>query len=381
MKPSFRLFTVGGVEIGVHYTWVFAFVLIAWSLADGAYPDLFPRWTTVQYWVAGAASAVILFASVVVHELAHSFMALRKGLPVKGITLFIFGGVSNLGAESRKPGDEFLIAVVGPLTSLLIGGVLLLVFSITAPEELRQSRPLQGVIFYSGWTNIAVGLFNLIPGFPLDGGRVLRSVIWGITGNMRRATNIAANVGRLVAWAMIGYGLFRVLNGDVLGGLWMAFIGFFLASAADSARKEQEAEFELSGSVVRDVMQPDPAIVPPDMPVRHLVQEYLIRRGCRAAPVVDSAGALVGIVSLSDVRRLAEGEWAGTPVSTVMTRPPLHTLPPGENLDVALRLLTEKNINQVIVLDGDQVVGLVSREGLMRFVRLKREFASSRREG
>ena len=373
MKPSIKLFTIGGIEIGVHYTWIFAFILIAWSLAKGQFPVAFPLWSDAQYWGAGIASSLVLFISVLLHELAHSLMAKRKGLPVKGITLFIFGGVSNIGAESRRAWDEFIIAIVGPLTSIAIGLIFLLLWNKTGPTFGRLATPIQGVIFYGGLINIAVGLFNLLPGFPLDGGRVLRAIVWGATGNMRRATNIAADVGRLVAWAMIGYGLYRVFTGDILGGIWMAFIGWFLNSAADSAKREQETERVLSGTTVRDIMQPDPVIVRPDMPVEELVRDCFIRRGCRAVPVVDAAGRLAGIVSLSDVRRLGQAEWASTAVAAVMTRDPLHTVAPGEGVEVALRLLAEKDINQAVVVDGGQVVGLIGREGMMRFVRIRRE--------
>ncbi len=377
MKPSIRLFTVFGIDIGVHYTWVFAFVLITWSLASGAYPDLFGRWSRTEYWAAGIISSLVLFAFVLVHELAHSLVAKRKGLPVKGITLFIFGGVSNLGAESKRAWDEFAIAIVGPLSSLAIGGALLGLYFATGPERVQDTQPVQGVIFYSGWINVAVGAFNLIPGFPLDGGRVLRSIIWGVTGSMRRATGLAANVGRVVAWGLIAFGLYRVLEGDWLGGLWTAFIGWFLNNAADAAKREQEAEYEFTGALVRDVMQPDPVTVPPAMSVDELVRECFIKRGCRAAAVMES-GRLVGIVSLTDVRRLGPSDWATTPVAAVMTVNPLHTVASSESVDLALKLLAEKNINQAMVVDGGQLVGMIGRESLMRFVRVRRELGVRR---
>jgi len=377
VKPSIRLFTVFGIDIGVHYTWVFAFVLITWSLASGAYPDLFGRWSRTEYWAAGIISSLVLFAFVLVHELAHSLVAKRKGLPVKGITLFIFGGVSNLGAESKRAWDEFAIAIVGPLSSLAIGGALLGLYFATGPERVQDTQPVQGVIFYSGWINVAVGAFNLIPGFPLDGGRVLRSIIWGVTGSMRRATGLAANVGRVVAWGLIAFGLYRVLEGDWLGGLWTAFIGWFLNNAADAAKREQEAEYEFTGALVRDVMQPDPVTVPPAMSVDELVRECFIKRGCRAAAVMES-GRLVGIVSLTDVRRLGPSDWATTPVAAVMTVNPLHTVASSESVDLALKLLAEKNINQAMVVDGGQLVGMIGRESLMRFVRVRRELGVRR---
>ncbi len=376
MKSTFKLFTIGGIEIGVHFTWLFAFALITWSLARGLYPESFPRWSETEYWVAGAATSLVLFASVLVHELAHSFMALRQRMPVKGITLFIFGGVSNIGGDARKPGEEFLVAIVGPATSVLISAMFYFLWYGISDTKSRDlpwlngaSSPVEGVIFYSAFVNLSVAVFNMVPGFPLDGGRVLRSMIWGITGSMRRATVIAANIGRFVGWCLMAFGLYRALNDDPIGGIWMMMIGWFLASAATSAMRDQTQERQLAGATVRDAMQPEPISVSPDMPVEELVNEVFIRRGIRAAPVV-SDGVLLGIVSISDVRRVSTVNPAEANVASIMTRGSLHTVGRGDSLDFTLKLLVEKNINQAVVLDGGRVVGLISRDNLMRYVQL-----------
>ncbi|MDO8750071.1 MAG: site-2 protease family protein, partial [Dehalococcoidia bacterium] len=231
MRPSFRLGRIAGVEIGVHYTWLFAFALIAWSLAAGFFPISFPGWSPVAYWATGVAAALLLFVSVLLHELAHSFVAKAKGLPVRGITLFIFGGVSNIGGEAAKAKDEFVIAIVGPLTSLVLAGFFWLLYSVlmnTSRLWSGQGEPLAATLFYLSLINLMLAAFNLLPGFPLDGGRVLRSILWGTTGSLAKATRIAASVGQAFGWLLIAWGVYQVLGGNYLGGLWIAFIGWFL---------------------------------------------------------------------------------------------------------------------------------------------------------
>jgi Zn-dependent protease len=244
----------------------------------------------------GIVAALLLFISVLVHELSHSFVAKGRGLPVQGITLFIFGGVSNLRGEARRAWDEFAIAIVGPLTSAVLAGVFWgLTFLVTDP-----SSPLAAILSYLAIINGLVAAFNLLPGFPLDGGRVLRSILWGGTGSLVKATNIAAMVGRILGWALIGWGVFRILQGDLLGGLWTAFIGWFLSSIADASRKEVVAQEIFQGVRVGDVMDPEPEAVSPGMTVDEIVTECFLRRGRRAVPVCDESG-LIGIVSLSDI--------------------------------------------------------------------------------
>ena len=212
MKPSFRLGRIAGVEIGIHYTWLFAFALIAWSLAEGFFPGYFPGWSIGAYWLTGAVAAVFLFLSVLVHELAHSFVAKAKGLPVQGITLFIFGGVSNIGGEAAKAKDEFVIAIVGPLTSLVLSGLSWVLYRVLP----GQDGPLVAILSYLSLINLMLAGFNLLPGFPLDGGRVLRSILWGTTGSLTKATRIAASVGQAFGWLLIAWGVYQVLGGQLL---------------------------------------------------------------------------------------------------------------------------------------------------------------------
>src|SRR5437867_3426990 len=225
-RGSFRLFNVGGVDVAVHPSWLIIFGLVTWSIAGGFVPEALPHLPAVEAWIIGVATALLFFASVLVHELAHSFVARRRGIPVHSITLFLFGGVSNLTAESKNPGTEFQIAIVGPLTSAMLGALAFVIAILPIDERIKL------VFDYLAFVNLALAVFNLVPGFPLDGGRVFRSIVWRATGSVRRATEVAAFVGQLVGYGFILWGLYNFFNGDVLGGLWMAAIGWFLQGAA-----------------------------------------------------------------------------------------------------------------------------------------------------
>ena len=232
MTGSFRIGSVAGIDLRIHYTWLFALVLVAWSLADGFFPASFPSFDPITDWLLGIVSALLLFASVLIHELSHSVMAMKRGLAVHSITLFIFGGVSAIAGEPRAAKDEFAISVVGPLTSLALSAC----FWGLGLALGTSDTPAAAVTLYLAFINLALGIFNLVPGFPLDGGRVLRSVLWGATHNFRRATQIATYVGQAFGFLLIGWGLLRLLSGDFLGGMWTAFLGWFLNSAAEATR-------------------------------------------------------------------------------------------------------------------------------------------------
>src|SRR5438876_3831545 len=268
MQGGLRLGTLAGIEIRIHYTWLFAFVLIAWSLAQGYFPISNAGLGAGTYWILGVVSALLLFGSVLVHELGHSLLAGARGLHVDSITLFIFGGVSSITKEASTARDEFLIAVIGPVTSLVLAGLFWLVGQV-----LPAGTALSAVAAYLAFTNLLLGAFNIVPGFPLDGGRVLRSILWGTTGNMARATRIASYVGQGVAFLMIAWGLSRLLAGDVFGGLWTAFIGWFLNSGAEASRPQQTVRAVLDGVPVTTVMDTSPAVAGPSLSVHDFVFE------------------------------------------------------------------------------------------------------------
>src|SRR5216684_4540597 len=321
MQASLKLGTLAGIDIRVHYTWFFAFVLIAWSLALGYFPTANAGLGAGTYWVLGVVSALLLFGSVLVHELGHSLVAGARGIRVDSITLFIFGGVSNITREASAARDEFLIAVVGPVTSLALAGLFWAIGQV-----LPAGTALAAVASYLAFTNLLLGAFNIVPGFPLDGGRVLRSILWGTTGDMPRATRIASYVGQGVAFVMIAWGLSRLLAGDVFGGLWTAFIGWFLNSGAEGSRQQMTVRDILDGVPVATVMDTSPVVADPALSVQDFVFEHTMRHGRRALPVVED-GRLVGIVSITDAKHLAHDAWPTTPVGEVMTRMPLDARP------------------------------------------------------
>ena len=368
MSPSFRLGRIAGVEIGVHYTWLFAFALIAWSLAAGFFPNSFPGWSPVAYWATGVAAALLLFVSVLVHELAHSFVAKAKGLPVRGITLFIFGGVSNIGGEAARPKDEFVIAIVGPLASLALAGLFWALYRVLP----GQDGPLAATLSYLSLINLMLAGFNLLPGFPLDGGRVLRSILWGTTGSLAKATRIAASVGQAFGWLLIAWGVYQVLGGNFLSGLWIALIGWFLNSAADSSRREVMLQEQFRGVPVSQVMEPNTETVTSQITVEELVHEWFLQRRRRALPVSED-GKLAGIVTLTDVKGVPQDRWSQVRVAEIMRREPLYTVGYDDDLDAALQLLAQHDLNQVPVLHEGRLVGLLSRAEIIRYLQFRHE--------
>ncbi|MBA2447438.1 MAG: site-2 protease family protein [Chloroflexi bacterium] len=368
MESSFRIARIRGIDIGVHYTWLLAFGLVSWSLAGGYFPQNYPGWGRPLYWTVGILAALMLFVSVLIHELSHSFVAQARGLQVHSITLFIFGGVSNIKSDTEDARDEFLVAVVGPISSLILAGI----FWLAAQAIPGTRGPLDASLNYLAIVNLMLAVFNILPGFPLDGGRVLRAIIWGATGSVGRATRIASLVGQGLAFLFIGYGLFQILEGDFLNGLWIGFIGWFLNSAAEATRRQVAAEEGFRGVRVADVMVADPPMVSPALSVRELVDEHVLRAGRRAMPVAQD-GRIVGLVSLTDVKHLPQEEWSRNSVGAIMTRPPLRTIGPREEISRALAMLIEQDVNQLLVVENGAILGMLSRGDVMRFLQLRKE--------
>jgi Zn-dependent protease/CBS domain-containing protein len=368
MENAVKLGRVAGIEISVHYTWVFAFALIAWSLAAGFFPGNYPGWAGPVYWLAGALAALALFGSVLVHELSHSLVALARGQRVHGITLFLFGGVSNLETEAERPRDEFLVAIVGPLTSFALAGACWWLSRL-----LPSGAPVLGAILaYLAFVNVLLGVFNLLPGLPLDGGRVLRSLLWAAMGSPHRATAIASYVGQGLALLMILWGVWQTFSGNVLGGIWIVFLGLFLNSAAEAARRQQALAEQLWGLRVTDLMDPRPAVGNVRTTIQEFVFDCALRQGRRAMLVVED-DRLLGIVTVSDAGNVPRAAWAPTMVGAVMTPVPLKTVPADAELGCALRLLVGGTVQQLPVLDDGRLVGMLSRADVLRFLELRNQ--------
>lgn len=368
MPGTFRIGKIAGIDIDIHVSWIIILVFLTVSLATGWFPQLYPGWSTATYWLIAFLSSLLLFVSVLLHELAHSLVARRRGLPVKSITLFIFGGVSNIEREPQSPGVEFQIAFVGPLTSLVIGAIC---FLLQVP--LRGSNsPLEGILFYLAVTNILLGVFNLIPGFPLDGGRVLRSIVWRLTGNLRQATRVAALTGQIIAYLLILLGIWIFFVGDILDGIWFGFIGWFLLSAAQSANAQGMLTSVLSGVTVGEVMNPKPATVPADISLQQLVDAYFLPGGLRYALVMQ-ADHLVGLITLGDIRHIPREQWGQVPVSTAMIPlSRLHVVTPQQSLSDVLPLMAGRDVNQLPVLENDALVGILSRDAIVHYLEVRR---------
>lgn len=368
MKSSIRLGKIAGIEIGLHYSWFVVLALVSWSLASNLLPANFPGWTPRAYWSTGVLAAFLLFASVLVHEMAHSLLARALGFSVGGITLFILGGVSSLKADSGRARDELAISGVGPLSSLAIAGIFALLFIPLSDSD----TPVAAVVWYLGLINLLLALFNLLPAFPLDGGRMLRATVWGLTGDHRRATRIATLGGQAVGIGLMVLGAYQFISGNYFGGIWFAFIGWFLQNAAGQSQTETAVESGLRGVRVRDVMDLSPATVHPDATVAEAVFGHFLRAGVRSMPVCDG-DILLGIISLTDVRRLPRDRWDGVTVRRQMTPVPLKVIRPDDNLSLALDVLAEHSIHQLPVMEGDRLAGLLSRAHVIQYLHSIRE--------
>jgi Zn-dependent protease len=383
MRGSWRVGRIAGIEVGIHYTWLLALFIFTWLLGQG-FSATYPGWYSYYYWIAGFLATFTLFISVLIHELAHSLVARSRGLSVSSITLFILGGVSNLAEEPENPGVEFAMAIVGPLSSIALGFIfwiiwylitktwVLPVFSVNIPAS-KQTMGL-AIVGFLAYTNIILAIFNLLPGFPLDGGRVFRSIIWRTTGNLYRATNIASIVGRVFGWGFIALGVVLAIftQFGFLNGLWFVFVGWFLNSAADNSRSEVTLREHLTGVLVEKVMEKDVESVRPDTMIDYLVQTIFIQKRKRAVPVVDGDN-LVGVVTISDIKGLPQDKWPITPVLQVMHRAPIHALKPEDDLNTAMKLIAQYDLNQVPVLNQGKLVGMLTRADVINYLQLSQE--------
>jgi Zn-dependent protease/CBS domain-containing protein len=366
LRGSFPLARIAGIEVNVHPSWLVIFGLVTWSLAVGFFPAAVPDIDAGLAWALGAISAVLLFLCVLIHEFAHALVARSRGLDAHSITLFIFGGVSNLGGEARKPSIEFIVAAVGPLTSAVLSG---LAFGLLLVAD--WPAPVAAVITYIAIINGLLALFNLIPGYPLDGGRVLRSIAWTVTGSMRRGTEIAVTVGKVVAYGFLALGFLWVLGGNLLGGIWIAAIGWFISSAADASLDQVRMEQRLAGLRVGDVLLREPVGVEPGTSVAQVIEQHLLRGEHRAVVVLDGSRP-VGLVTLSDVREVPPELRSGTPVSQVMGgRDQLVTLSPRDSVRQALEALVGGDFEQAPVVEDGRLVGMVTRGDIIRQLQVR----------
>ncbi|MGB5934073.1 MAG: site-2 protease family protein [Anaerolineae bacterium] len=375
MRGSWRLGRLFGIDIGIDYSWLIIFGLVTWSLAAGYFPEQYERWPAWLYWFVGLLTSLAFFGSVLAHELSHSLIAKARGGEVRNITLFIFGGVASMVEEPDSPGSEFLMAFAGPLSSFVLAAV----FGMLRLAFGGLNEPLAALLRYLAYANAAVGVFNLVPGFPLDGGRLLRAILWVATDSLKRATQWASYAGQGVAFLLIFVGIWWSLQGRLFDGLWLVFIGWFLNNAARASYRQLLIRDILGQVEAREVMTTDYGKVEPSISIQQLVDEHLLGSDRHAFLVVID-NQLRGLICLHDVRGVPRDEWGQTTVGQAMTAlDQLATVAPGDGADQALSALGSRDVGQLPVVEGDTLVGLLRRSDLLRHLEFSTRIPERRR--
>jgi len=371
MGGAFNLGKVFGIQLRLHYSWFIIFALLAFALVA-------PHWSSGFWWAIGIITCLLFFASVIAHELAHSLVGRANGIPIKSITLFIFGGIAQMTKEAASPNAELKMAAAGPACSAAIGGMCFLIWSFNS----GMAAPVASMVWWLMFMNLALATFNMIPGFPLDGGRVLRATLWRFTGDYKRSTRIATRVGEGVGYTFIAGGIAIVvlpLFGLSLfglswfGGLWIAFIGWFLKNAASTSYRQAQWRQALQRFTAAQVMIANCPVVPADVTLNQVVQEYIIPSGCRLFMVADM-GKLEGILPLQNIKPVSQQNWGVTQVKEIMI--PIDKLKvayPGQDALNVLEQMDESDTNQILVASEGRVIGVIARDDLITFLRTRTE--------
>ncbi len=370
MSGSIRLGKIFGIPVDIHYTWFIIFVLVTLTLSTQYFPRRY-EWPTMCYWTMGVITSLLFFASVLLHELAHSLISRLQGIPVHRITLFLFGGVASITREAATPLGEFLMALAGPATSMVIAVFFGSLWLLT--RYILRSGPLAAITGYLGLINLSLALFNLIPGFPLDGGRLLRSFLWGVTGDYRRSTQIAIGFGRSIAMLFIIGGVAWAITGHWLDGIWLAFIGWFLENAASQSYRSLITREALRGVQVGELMSRECPLVPPSVSLNELVNDYILPQSRRCFFVHDGT-RMQGMVTLHHLKQVPKSRWDDVLVSEVATPfEEVTKVSASEDALKALELMDEKDVNQMPVVENGEVVGMIRRDNLLHFIRTRLE--------
>jgi Zn-dependent protease/predicted transcriptional regulator len=373
LRAQIKLGRIAGIPVGLHYSWLLIALLITLSLAQHFHQTT-SQWSESVVWAAAIGTGLLFFAALLLHELAHSLVAKAHGMRVRSITLFALGGVSQIESEAPDAKTEFWMAIAGPLTSAAIG-VSLLIIAVVAGWRpgITPDDPVISVLVWLGYINLTLAAFNMVPGYPLDGGRVLRAIIWRITGDPDRSTRLAAQAGRAVAFFFVVLGMFRFFVGANLGGLWLAFIGWFLLDASRSSYLQAELTSGLRGLRVADIMDRDCSVVESHLSLQDFVNEYLLRSGRRCFLVVRD-NSLVGLITPNEVRQVPRENWAQTSVQSAM-RPlqELRTVSPETPALKALEEMSREDINQLPVVSNGRIEGIFSRGQVLRYLQTHAE--------
>ncbi len=361
---SFRLGNILGIPVRIDYSWFLIVILFTWTFATGYYPNEFRNWPTLEYWIVGTVTSLMIFVSVLLHELGHSWVAMRYKLPVKSITLFIFGGVSQISAEPTSALSEFWITIAGPIVSFLLAGIFAIVSLI-----VTGFAPLLGLFKYLAYINAILGLFNLIPGFPLDGGGVLMAIIWGATHNRHRALLIASGVGSFFAYLFIIFGVYEVFMGNLINGLWIAFIGWFLITASRGQASQERVKETLAGHKVSEIMSQSYTIIQSSTILQALVDEQILA-GSRRSFIVEAGEDVVGLLTLHQLRDVPREQWSTTRVDQVMIScSQWKDIGPDTDLWDAIEEMDREGVNQLPVMTDGRLDGMLTREDVISYLR------------
>jgi Zn-dependent protease/CBS domain-containing protein len=367
-----KLFKLFGFEVRIDWSWIILAILIAWSLSVGLFPFYYKGLSTQTYWAMGIVGALGLFLSIIFHEMCHSLVARKYGMPMKGITLFIFGGVAEMGEEPASPKTEFMMAVAGPISSIFIGlvfyGVSLL------GRQNGWSEPIDAVVRYLAFINGLLAVFNLIPAFPLDGGRVLRSILWGAKKNLRWATRISSRIGTGFGILLIVFGAIQFLRGDFIGGMWWFLIGMFLRGAARTSYQQLLLRKALEGETVQRFMKTDPVTVPPSLSVGQFVEDYVYKYHYKMFPIVEDEGRLVGCVTTKQVKEIRREEWGQRKLGEIATQCSAeNAIGPQVDAMKALSIMSKTGSSRLLVTEGNHLLGIIALKDLLKFFALKVE--------
>lgn len=369
MDKSINIGRIFGIQISINYSWFIVFGLVAWSLSSGYFPAFYPEKSVISYWAMGIVSSLLLFLSVLLHELSHTIVANKSGLRVNRISLFIFGGVAHLNEEPQNPYVELKVAIAGPICSVVLAGIFYLLESI--------SKGVTKAIFeYVAFINLMLFGFNMIPGFPLDGGRILRALWWMNSGNLRRATEVSTSFGKGFAFLLIFYGFFLIISGNMISGMWLIFIGFFLYNAAEAGLKHTLIRRALSGIKVSDIMTRDIIHVEEDLTIDRLVEDYFLKYRYVFFPVL-RGNEVVGVITIEDVRGIQKEFWPFKFIRDVMKPISADMIKSSkdEAVDVFEQMVA-KNIGRFLVMENSQLIGIISRRDIMNLFKIKMDLGS-----
>lgn len=375
---SVTLFKLFGFAVRVDVSWIVIAVLITWSLAEGFFPFQYGNLSAATYWWMGGAGALGLFASIIFHEMSHSLVARRYNLPIKGITLFIFGGVAEMDDEPESPKVEFMMAIAGPISSILLGVIFYALYLLG--QRNGWAQPINGVIGYLSFINFFLAAFNLVPAFPLDGGRVLRSILWGWKKDVRWGTRVAAAIGSGFGLFLIILGAINALQGNAIGGIWQILIGVFLRTAAKVSYQRVLMRNSFESETVRRLMRPDPVSVSPSTSLEQLVENYIYRYHFKRFPVVES-GKLIGCIDLDQIKEVPREEWPRRSAGELMkVCSPDNTIPSDADAMRALSKMNRTHTSRLMVVEGDRLVGTLSLKDMMSFLSNKVELEESEKK-